>query len=79
VFDRKYSTAATLGSSPFDPNTGAYSLRSASNGACTSGNCNSSTVGETFFAPGAPRTGWIGVRVELDRPKKPGGSSTELN
>ncbi|BCM25309.1 TonB-dependent receptor [Methyloradius palustris] len=66
LLDKEYATAGQLGASPFSPSTGSYML--VPNGA----NLNSTTVGETFLAPGAPRTGWIGVRWEF------GGAKTAL-
>lgn len=59
IFDKEYATAAQLGASPFSPTNGNYML--VPNGA----NLNSTTVGETFVAPGAPRSAWIGVRWEF--------------
>ncbi len=66
LLDKEYATAGQLGASPFSPANGSYML--VPNGA----NLNSTTVGETFLAPGAPRTGWIGVRWEF------GGAKTAL-
>lgn len=60
VFDRRYSTAAQLGATGFTAN-GSYIARPFS----SSGD-NSSLVHSTFFAPGAPRTAWVGVRYQFD-------------
>ena len=57
LFDRDYETAALLGQNPFNAATGTYNM--SSNGRRTT------SVGETFVAPGAPRTAWIGVRYEF--------------
>lgn len=61
LFDRKYATAAQLGSTGFDArgNFVARPFGPADNDAL---------VGATFYAPGAPRTLWVGVRYEFDRP-----------
>jgi outer membrane receptor protein involved in Fe transport len=56
VFDRRYATAGQLGASPFSPATGGY---------VTDGR-RSTSVGETFLSPGAPRSIWVGVRVRLE-------------
>jgi outer membrane receptor protein involved in Fe transport len=54
LFDEKYSTAAILAENPFN----------------AAGQFQTDTndwTSETFFAPGAPRAGWIGVRYIIDR------------
>jgi outer membrane receptor protein involved in Fe transport len=50
VFDREYNNAGLLGEHRFDAVTGAFT-----------GN----EVTPAFFAPGAPRAGWFGVRYEF--------------
>jgi outer membrane receptor protein involved in Fe transport len=50
VFDKEYSNGGLLGEHRFDATTGAFT-----------GN----EVGVPFFAPGAPRAGWFGVRYEF--------------
>ena len=60
LFDTEYATGGQLGLSPFNSSTGNIML---------SGN-RSQAVGETFVAPGAPRTAWIGVRFEFGGPAK---------
>jgi len=56
VFDKEYATAGQLGASPFSPVNGNY---------MTTNGRRSATLGETFLAPGAPRSAWIGVRYEF--------------
>lgn len=63
LFDREYATAGQLGGDPFNA-AGNIAL-----GTGTQAN-RTTTVGDTFVAPGAPRSAWIGVRWEFDRPKK---------
>lgn len=50
IFDREYSNGGLLGEHRFDAATGSFS-----------GN----EVNTPFFAPGAPRAGWIGLRYEF--------------
>jgi outer membrane receptor protein involved in Fe transport len=57
VFDRDYETSALLGQNPFNAATGTYNM--SANGR------RSTSIGETFVAPGAPRTAGIGVRYEF--------------
>ncbi len=52
LFDRRFATGGALAENPFD---------SAGNFQTNSGNWSR----ETFFAPGTPRTLWIGVRYRL--------------
>lgn len=61
VFDREFYTAAQLGGDPF--NTSGQIATSSTQAARTT------TIGDTFVAPGAPRSGWVGVRWEFDAPK----------
>lgn len=58
--DRKYTTGAQLGPMGFDPNTGNFSARplAAVNG-------DFPVRQSTFYAPGAPRTIWGGVRISF--------------
>ena len=60
LFDRRYSTAAQLGATGFTAN-GSFIARPFS----SSGD-NSSLVHSSFYAPGAPRTAWVGVRYQFD-------------
>ena len=60
VFDREYETAALLGQNPFNAATGTYNLSTGTSGGNQVG--RSTSTAETFVAPGAPRTGWVGVR-----------------
>jgi outer membrane receptor protein involved in Fe transport len=55
LLDKDYETGGQLGLSPF----------SQSNGSLLLSNKTSQVVGETFVAPGAPRTAWIGVRWDF--------------
>lgn len=50
IFDREYNNGGLLGEHRFDANTGAFTG-------------NEVTPG--FYAPGAPRAGWFGVRYEF--------------
>lgn len=60
LFDREYATAGMLGANPFDDNGVMRTDGAAGNGTVNGRRSNS--VGETFVAPGAPRTAWLGVR-----------------
>jgi len=60
LFDTEYATGGQLGLSPFNSSTGQIMLSGS----------RSQAVGETFVAPGAPRTAWIGVRFEFGGPAK---------
>jgi iron complex outermembrane receptor protein len=53
LFDREYSTAGALAENPFAG--GVFQTNS------------DDWARETFFAPGAPRAGWIGIRYLFDR------------
>ena len=64
LFDREYATAAMLGTNPFDGNGVMRTDGAAANGTVNGQRSNS--VGETFVAPGAPRTAWVGVRWQFD-------------
>jgi outer membrane receptor protein involved in Fe transport len=55
IFDREYNNGGLLGEHRFDASTGAFT-----------GN----EVTPAFFAPGAPRAGWLGVRYEFGGAKK---------
>lgn len=61
LFDREYESAALLGQNPFNAATGTYAMNTSG----TSIGRKTTSVGETFVAPGAPRTGWIGVRYSF--------------
>jgi outer membrane receptor protein involved in Fe transport len=58
LLDRKYSTAALLGPTGFTAN-GNFIARPFAN--------PDAVQHATFYAPGAPRTAWIGVRYALNR------------
>lgn len=60
LFDRQYTTGAQLGSTAFNADGSAIVARpfGAVNGEYPQ-------VGSTFYAPGAPRTVWVGVRYSL--------------
>ncbi|KAB2970703.1 MAG: TonB-dependent receptor [Zoogloea sp.] len=60
LFDRQYTTGAQLGSTAFNADGSALVARpfGAVNGEFPQ-------VGSTFYAPGAPRTVWVGVRYSL--------------
>lgn len=60
IFDREFYTAAQLGGDPFSNNQIATSASQAN---------RSTTIGDTFVAPGAPRSGWVGIRWDFDAPK----------
>jgi outer membrane receptor protein involved in Fe transport len=55
VFDREYFSGGALGENTFNP-AGAFLTDS------------EEWTRETFFAPGAPRAGWVGVRFTYGRP-----------
>lgn len=59
VFDREYATAGQLGLNPFN-----------SSGQLQLVNRRTTSVGEDFVSPGAPRSAWVGVRYEFGN-KKP--------
>jgi outer membrane receptor protein involved in Fe transport len=54
VFDERYATGAILAENPFNA-AGGFQTNS------------ENWARETFFAPGAPRAGWIGIRYTIDR------------
>jgi len=60
LFDRRYATASQLNATGLTPD-GNFIARPFS----ASGD-NASVVNSTFFAPGAPRTVWAGVRYAFD-------------
>lgn len=62
LLDRRYNTAAQLGASAFDAN-GHFVARPFPANA----QGDRPLVSSTFFAPGAPRSFWIGVRYTLGR------------
>jgi len=57
LFDRRYSTAAQLGATGFDANGHFLAQPLAANA-----NGDRPLLHSTFYAPGAPRTGWLGLR-----------------
>jgi outer membrane receptor protein involved in Fe transport len=61
LFDRKYVTAAQLGTTAFTAQ-GNYIARPFS-----AVGDNSTLVHSTFYAPGAPRTLWVGMRYEFGK------------
>jgi outer membrane receptor protein involved in Fe transport len=61
LFDRKYTTAAQLGATGFTA-SGNFIARPFS-----SIGDNTTLVGSTFYAPGAPRTIWAGIRYEFGK------------
>lgn len=64
LFDRKYSTAAQLGPTGFAAN-GNFVARPFN--PTLAGGGDNSTLSSTFYAPGAPRTMWAGVRYEFGK------------
>ena len=60
VFNRKYATASQLGAAAFDA-SGNFQARPFAADA----NGNFPLQHSTFYAPGAPRTAWVGVRYEF--------------
>ena len=64
LFDRKYATAAQLGATGFDANGNFVSRPFNPTNALGGDN---SVVHSTFYAPGAPRTLWAGVRYEFGK------------
>jgi outer membrane receptor protein involved in Fe transport len=62
AFDREYATAGQLGQNPFNA-SGTLNLVSR----------RTTSVGEDFVSPGAPRSAWVGVRYEFGG-KKPSAS-----
>lgn len=64
LFDREYATAGMLGANPFNASGVLRTDGQAANG--TVNGRRTTTVGETFVAPGAPRTAWVGVRWEFE-------------
>ncbi len=61
VLDQRYSTAAQLGANAFDA-AGNFSARALPRNA----QGEYPVVRSTFYAPGAPRNGWLGVRHVFD-------------
>jgi len=59
VFDREYNTAGVLGERRVN----------------FDGSITGEEVSTTAFGPGAPRIGWLGLRIDLDPPKKPGAAA----
>jgi hypothetical protein len=65
LFNREYSTAAQLGATGFDAN-GRFVGRPFAPPAAN----NDVVRHSTFFAPGAPRSFWVGLRYTFDAPKQ---------
>jgi outer membrane receptor protein involved in Fe transport len=63
VFDTRYSTAAQLGPTGFDAN-GNFAARSLGGSSADGFPVQQST----FYAPGAPRLIWVGLRYVFDKP-----------
>lgn len=61
ILDRKYSTAAQLGATGFDA-SGAFQARPFP----VNSEGDRPLRHATFYAAGAPRTGWVGLRYEFD-------------
>jgi outer membrane receptor protein involved in Fe transport len=61
LFDRKYTTAAQLGATGFTASSNFIARPFSSIGD------NTTLVGSTFYAPGASRTFWAGVRYEFGK------------
>jgi outer membrane receptor protein involved in Fe transport len=61
LFDRKYNTAAQLGATGFNA-SGAFVAQPL---AAVGGEFP--LVNSTFYAPGAPRTAWLGARYEFGK------------
>ena len=59
LFDREYATGAQLGSTAFSSSGGVLARPFAPVGG------EYPMVGSTFYAPGAPRTFWVGLRYSL--------------
>lgn len=59
LFDREYATGAQLGSTAFSSSGGVLARPFAPVGG------EYPLVGSTFYAPGAPRTFWVGLRYSL--------------
>jgi len=59
LFDREYTTGAQLGSTAFSAAGGVVARPFGEVGG------EYPQVGSTFYAPGAPRTVWVGVRYSL--------------
>jgi outer membrane receptor protein involved in Fe transport len=64
IFDREYNNGGLLGEHRFDAGTGQFT-----------GNESDTNA---FFAPGAPRAGWFGVRYEFGG-KKPSASTVDID
>lgn len=66
VFDHRYSTGGQLGATGFDAN-GNFQARPFGGSAAA----GFPLQGSTFYAPGAPRSIWVGLRYWLDKPSRP--------
>ena len=66
IFDKEYLTGGMLGASGYNPADGSYALITRDNNGVGGGpRMYAASYGETFGAPGAPRTAWIGARYEF--------------
>lgn len=61
LFDRQYASASQLGATGFDAEGRFVARPFSANGD------NDTLVNSTFFAPGAPRTAWVGMRYTFDK------------
>jgi outer membrane receptor protein involved in Fe transport len=66
LFDTQYSTAAQLGATGFT-DSGSFIARPFAAPVVDGAR---PVVSATFYAPGAPRTGWLGVSYTFDRPAR---------
>jgi len=64
ILDKEYATAGQLGQNPFNANGVLRTDGTNNSGGGVNGR-RSASVGEDFVAPGAPLSGWIGVRYEF--------------
>jgi outer membrane receptor protein involved in Fe transport len=65
LFDRRYTTAAVLAATPFSP-AGAVTARTLGSVANPDGTTSYAVRHAAFYAPGAPRAGFVGVRYRFD-------------
>jgi outer membrane receptor protein involved in Fe transport len=65
LFDRRYATASVLAATPFGSD-GALQTQQAGSYVDADGNRSDVVRQSTFFAPGAPRAGFVTLRCEFD-------------
>jgi outer membrane receptor protein involved in Fe transport len=65
LFDRRYTTAAVLAATPFN-DAGAVTTRGVGSYANGDGSTAYAVRHSTFYAPGAPRAGFVGLRYSFD-------------